>query len=89
MFITAPASTASSGIRLQLGSATYDPEDPFGRMFFNPTATFAEVEADLISQRTKEGMAVAKPEGKLRGCQSRFTAYQQQRNRDVLVSGKS
>lgn len=79
----------SSGIRLQMGSTTYDPEDPFGRMFFNLTATFAEFEADLISQRTKEGMAVAKSEGRLRGRQSKFTPYQQQRIRDMLISGES
>lgn len=76
------------GIKLQMGSTVYDPSDAMGRMFFNMTAVFAEFEADLISQRTKEGMQVAKSEGKLKGRQSRFTPYQQQRIRDMLASGE-
>ena len=33
-------------------------------MFFNILATFAEFEVDLIRMRTREGMAVAKAQGK-------------------------
>ena len=36
-------------------------------MSFNIVATFAEFEADLIRMRTREGMAIAKAKGKLRG----------------------
>jgi len=36
-------------------------------MFFNILATFAEFEADLIRLRTREGMAIARAKGKLRG----------------------
>ena len=38
-----------------------------GKLFFNILATFAEFEADLIRMRTREGMAVARAKGKLRG----------------------
>ena len=38
-----------------------------GKMFFNILATFAEFEADLIRMRTREGMAIARAKGKLRG----------------------
>lgn len=58
---------AERGVRLALGSTVYDPADPIGRMFFNVLATFAEFEADLIRLRTREGMAVARAKGKLRG----------------------
>ena len=58
---------AERGVRLALGSTVYDPADPMGRMFFNVLATFAEFEADLIRLRTREGMAVARAKGKLRG----------------------
>lgn len=58
---------AARGVRLALGSTVYDPSDPMGRMFFNVLATFAEFEADLIRLRTREGMAVARAKGKLRG----------------------
>lgn len=58
---------AERGVRLALGSTVYDPADPMGRMFFNVLATFAELEADLIRLRTREGMAVARAQGKLKG----------------------
>lgn len=50
-----------------MGGATYDPTDPMGRMFFNILATFAEFESDLIRMLTREGVAVARARGKLRG----------------------
>ena len=55
------------GVRLALGPSVYDPADPMGKMFFNILATFAEFEADLIRLRTREGMAIARAKGKLRG----------------------
>ena len=54
-------------VRLALGQAIYDPTDPMGKMFFNILATFAEFELDIIRLRTREGMAVARAKGKLRG----------------------
>ena len=54
-------------VKLALGTSIHDPTDPMGRMFFNILATFAEFESDLIRLRTREGMAVARAKGKLRG----------------------
>lgn len=68
---------AEKGVALALGASTYDPTDPMGKMFFNILATFAEFEADLISLRTREGMAIARAKGKLRGKQPKLTAKQQ------------
>jgi len=65
------------GVRLALGSSVYDPKDPMGKMFFNILATFAEFEADLIRLRTREGMAVARAKGKLRGKQPKLSDKQQ------------
>ena len=58
---------AKRGVKLALGASVYDPTDPIGKMFFNILATFAEFEADLIRMRTREGMAVARAKGKLKG----------------------
>jgi DNA invertase Pin-like site-specific DNA recombinase len=60
-------SLAARGIRLQLGTMIYEPTDPMGKMFFNILATFAEFEVDLLRMRTREGMAIAKAKGKLKG----------------------
>jgi DNA invertase Pin-like site-specific DNA recombinase len=65
------------GIKLALGTSVYDPTDPMGKMFFNILATFAEFESDLIRMRTREGMAVARAKGKLRGRQPKLSDRQQ------------
>ncbi len=65
------------GVKLALGSAIYDPGDPMGKMFFNILATFAEFETDLIRMRTREGMAIARSKGKLRGKQPKLSKKQQ------------
>lgn len=65
------------GVKLALGNSIYDPTDPMGKMFFNILATFAEFEADLIRMRTREGMAMARAKGKLRGKQPKLSDKQQ------------
>ena len=67
---------SAKGVRLALGQTVYDPGDPMGKMFFNILATFAEFEADLIRMRTREGMAVARARGKLRGKQPKLSVRQ-------------
>lgn len=70
-------SLAARGVKLQLGASLHDPSDPMGKLFFNILATFAEFEADLIRLRTREGMAVARVKGKLRGKQPKLSERQQ------------
>jgi DNA invertase Pin-like site-specific DNA recombinase len=48
-----------------------------GKMFFNILATFAEFEVDLLRLRTKEGMAVAKAKGRLKGKPPKLSPRQQ------------
>jgi DNA invertase Pin-like site-specific DNA recombinase len=67
---------AGRGIKLSLGGPVYDPADSVGKMFFI-LATFAEFEVDLLRMRTREGMAVARAKGKLRGKQPKLSARQQ------------
>jgi DNA invertase Pin-like site-specific DNA recombinase len=65
------------GVKLQLGGQVYDPTDPLGKLFFNILATFAEFEADLARLRTREGMAIARAKGKLKGKPPKLSARQQ------------
>jgi DNA invertase Pin-like site-specific DNA recombinase len=70
-------SLATRGVKLSLGGTLYDPTDPMGKMFFNILATFAEFEVDLLRMRTREGMAVARAKGKLKGKKPKLTTRQQ------------
>ena len=58
-----------------------------GKLFFNILATFAEFEADLIRMRTREGMAVARAKGKLRGKKPKLSERQQQELRRMYDTG--
>ena len=75
------------GVRLQLGASVHDPHDPMGRMFFNILATFAEFTANLIRMRTREGMAMVKARGRLRGQQPKLSNRQQKELRRMHDSG--
>lgn len=81
-------SLAARGIKLQLGSSVYDPTDPMGKLFFNILATFAEFESDLIRLRTREGMAVARAKGKLRGKKPKLSERQQKELRRMYDTGE-
>ena len=70
-------SLTGRGVKLQIGASVHDPSDPMGKLFFNILATFAEFESDLIRLRTREGMAVARVKGKLRGKQPKLSERQQ------------
>lgn len=63
-------------VALSLGGSVYDPNDPVGRLLFNVLGMVAEFEADLIRARTREGMAIAKAKGKLKGKQPKLSAAQ-------------
>jgi DNA invertase Pin-like site-specific DNA recombinase len=74
---TIAAELTARGVKLSLGSTVYDPAEPFGRLFFNVLAMMAEFEADLIRMRTREGMAIARAKGRLKGKQPKLTALQE------------
>ncbi|AMM22833.1 recombinase (plasmid) [Frondihabitans sp. PAMC 28766] len=76
------------GVVLSLGGSTYDPTDPVGRLLFNVLGMVAEFEADLIRMRTREGMAVAKANGRLKGKQPKLTKAQQKHLRKLHDAGE-
>ena len=78
----------TKGVKLALGASVYDPADPMGKMFFNILATFAEFESDLIRMRTREGMAIARAKGKLRGKQPKLYEKQQKELGRMHVTGE-
>jgi DNA invertase Pin-like site-specific DNA recombinase len=78
---------AARGIKLSLGGQVYDPTDPMGKMFFNILATFAEFEVDLLRMPTREGMAVARAKGRLKGRRSKLSTKQQTELRRMHGTG--
>ena len=66
----------AKGVVLSLGGSTHDPTDPVARLLFNVLGMVAEFEADLIRARTREGMAVAKAQGRLKGKQPKLSKTQ-------------
>jgi DNA invertase Pin-like site-specific DNA recombinase len=65
------------GVKFAMGGSVYDWADPFGRMFLQILAVVAEFEANLVRMRTREGMAVARGKGKLRGRAPKLSAAQE------------
>ena len=80
-------SLVKRGVKLALNATVYDPSDPMDKMFFNILATFAEFEVDLIRMRTREGMAVARAKGKLRGKRPKLSDKQQNELRRMHGTG--
>ncbi|MBS9536225.1 recombinase family protein [Mycobacterium sp. M1] len=78
---------ATRGIKLSLGGQVYDPDDPMGKMFFNILAAFAEFEVDLLRARTREGMAIARAKGRLKGRQPKLSPKQRTELRRMHDTG--
>jgi DNA invertase Pin-like site-specific DNA recombinase len=67
----------AAGVRLNIGGSVHDPTDPIGRLLFTTLSMIAEFEADLARARTREGMAVARAKGRLRGKQPKLSPRQE------------
>jgi DNA invertase Pin-like site-specific DNA recombinase len=76
------------GVSLSLGGQIYDPDDPMGKLFLNILATFAEFEVGLIRMGTREGMAVARAQGKLKGRHPKLSAMQQRELKRMHQTGE-
>ena len=78
---------SARGVRFALGGSVYDWNDSFARMFLQILAVIAEFEANLIRQRTREGMDIARQKGKLRGRQPSLKPSQDREIRRMHDSG--
>lgn len=78
----------SKGAALQIGTSRYDPNDPTGKLVFNVLAMMAEFERDLISMRTKEGLAIAKAAGRLAGRGPKLSPLQEEQVASWIEKGE-
>jgi DNA invertase Pin-like site-specific DNA recombinase len=60
------------GVLFGLGASVYDWKNPFGRVFLQTLTMVSEFEANLGHLRTREGLAKARRQGKLRGKQPKL-----------------
>ena len=67
----------TAGVKLNIGGSVHDPTDPIGRLLFTTLSMIAEFEADLARARTREGMAVARAKGRLRGKRPKLSPRQE------------
>jgi len=65
-----------------------DTSTPAGRFFFHMTAALAEMERDLIRERTAAGLAAARARGRLGGRRPKLTASQLAHARRLLADPK-
>ena len=79
---------ASGGVKLSLGGTTYDPRDRSTRRLFELLGTFAEFEVELLSLRTREGMAVARANGRLRGRRPKLNERQHAELLELFDAGE-
>jgi len=65
-------------IRFHKENLTFQPEsnDPFQQLMLSMISAIAQFERELIVQRVREGVAIAKAAGKYKGRKSRFTDAQ-------------
>lgn len=76
------------GARLSLGGTVHDPNDPVGRLLFNVLGMVAEFEADLIRQRTREGLRIAAANGRLKGRPPKLSTAQEDLLRKLHGEGQ-
>jgi DNA invertase Pin-like site-specific DNA recombinase len=80
---------AEQGIGFQSLSEAIDTATPGGRLTYRIIAALAEFERDLISERTKAGMAAAKARGILVGRPRKLSAVQVARARtEIELNGQ-
>lgn len=82
------ADLTSRGVRFQIAGSVHDPSDPIAKLLLNVLAMVAEFESDLIKQRTREGMAIAKTKGRLRGRSPKLSSRQEAHLVDLHRSGE-
>lgn len=64
------------GVTLEVLTGTFNRDDPMGEAFFQMTGVFAQLERDLIRQRTNEGLEAARARGRVGGRKAKLTDVQ-------------
>ena len=74
--ITIANELKAEDIELEVLSGTFNRDDPMGEAFFQMTGVFAQLERDLIRQRTMDGLQAARARGRKGGRRAKLTDAQ-------------
>ncbi|HHA1396956.1 TPA: recombinase family protein [Enterobacter hormaechei subsp. xiangfangensis] len=77
------------GINFRSLTDSIDTSTPMGRFFFHVMGALAEMERELIVERTRAGLAAAREEGRIGGRRPKLTEAQWQQAGRLLSAGQS
>lgn len=78
------------GVGIHIASMSIDTASPFGKLLYTFISALAEFERDILSERTKEGLAAARKRGKRLGRPPKMTKRQlKNAARKIRQSGDS
>jgi len=66
-----------------------DTSTPMGRFFFHVMGALAEMERELIVERTRAGLAAARAQGRVGGRRPKFTSEQWEQMGRLIAAGES
>ncbi len=78
-----------SGINFRSLTDSIDTSTPMGRFFFHVMGALAEMERELIVERTRAGLAAARAEGRIGGRRPKLTAEQWAQAGRLLAAGEN
>ncbi|MGC1007516.1 recombinase family protein [Pantoea agglomerans] len=75
------------GVNFRSLTDSIDTSTPMGRFFFHVMGALAEMERELIVERTRAGLAAARDKGRIGGRRRKMTAETVERARRMLAQG--
>lgn len=85
--ITIADELRAEGVELEFLTGTFNRDDPMGEAFFQMTGVFAQLERDLIRQRTLEGLKHAASQGRKGGRRPKLSDAQKKQVRLMAEQG--
>lgn len=83
------ADLAERDINVKVLEPALDTSKPTDKVVINVMASLAEWERDLLVQRTREGVAHARAQGRVAGPKPKLSAEQAQMAKELIEGGKS
>lgn len=82
------AKLSARGVQVRCITQPFDTTQPFGRAMLAIAAAFAELERDLIRERTLAGLAAARERGRIGGAAPKISAAQAREARKRIDQGQ-